>query len=169
MESLANKFDGAVSPLTIAICVLLVLVGIVKLADYLDIRKTEQCDELMRDSITFNNNPTREQLMVIMNHKRFKQTPTNFQNAVRGKLKAYNMVPTAIEATMSPAQLYETGSLLWTQGLSIKAIYHFAYLVPIMTSEKVPLTNYMDDYARDCKNGMNPCDVRDIQMKKYGL
>lgn len=51
MESLANKFDGTVPPLVIAICVLLVLVGIVKLTDYLDIRKTEQCDELMRDSI----------------------------------------------------------------------------------------------------------------------
>lgn len=117
MESLANKFDGTVPPLVIAICVLLVLVGIVKLTDYLDIRKTEQCDELMRDSIAFNNNPTKEQLTVIMNHKRFKQTPTNFQNAVRGKLKAYDAVPTAIEKTMSPAQLYETGSLLVNQAI----------------------------------------------------
>lgn len=117
MESLANKFDGTVPPLVIAICVLLVLVGIVKLTDYLDIRKTEQCDELMRDSIAFNNNPTKEQLTVIMNHNRFKQTPTNFQNAVRGKLKTYDAVPTAIEKTMSPAQLYETGSLLVNQAI----------------------------------------------------
>jgi hypothetical protein len=140
-----------------------------KLADYLDIRKTEQCDELMRDNIVFNNNPTKEQLMTIMNYKRFRQTPTNFQNAVRGKLKAYDMIPTAIEKTMSPVQLYETGSLLWTVGLSVKAIYQLAYLVPIMASENVPLTDYMDDYVRDCKNGMNPYDARDIQMEKYGL
>lgn len=39
MESLANKFDGAVPPLVITICILLILVGIVKLTDYLDIRK----------------------------------------------------------------------------------------------------------------------------------
>jgi hypothetical protein len=140
-----------------------------KLADYLDIRKTEQCDELMRDNIVFNNNPTKEQLMTIMNYKRFRQTPTNFQNAVRGKLKAYDMIPTVIEKTMSPVQLYETGSLLWTVGLSVKAIYQLAYLVPIMASENVPLTDYMDDYVRDCKNGMNPYDARDIQMEKYGL
>lgn len=104
-----------------------------------------------------------------MNHKRFKQTPTNFQNAVRGKLKAYDMVPTAIEKTMSPVQLYKSGSLLWTKGLSIEAIYLFAYLVPILASENVPLTDYMDNYVRDCKNGMNPCDARDIQMEKYGI
>lgn len=169
MESLANKFDDDVQSLVIAICVLLVLFGIVKLTDYLDDHKQNQCDELMRDSIVFNNNPTKEQLTTIMNHKRFKHTPTNFQNAVLKKLKAYDTVPTAIEKTMSPVQLYETGSLLWTRGLSVKAIYQFAYLVPIMTSEKVPLDNYMDDYARDCKNGMNPYDARDIQMEKYGI
>lgn len=169
MESLANKFDGAVPPLVIAICILLILVGIAKLTAYLDIRKQNECDELMRDSIVFNNNPTKEQLTTIMNHKQFKHTSANFQNAVRGKLKAYDMVPTAIEATMSPAQLYETGSLLWAQGLSVKAIYHFFYLVTIMASEKVPLTNYMDDYVRDCKNGMNPYDAQDIQMEKYGI
>lgn len=75
----------------------------------------------------------------------------------------------AIEATMSPEQLYEAGSPLWTQGLNIEAIYLFAYLVPIMASENVPLTNYMDDYVRDCKNGMNASVARDRQLQKYGI
>ena len=169
MESLANKFDGAVPPLVITICILLILVGIVKLTDYLDIRKTEQCDELMRDSIAFNNNPTKDQLTVIMNHKRFKQTPTNFQNAVRGKIKAYDAVPTAIEKTMSPAQYTKPVAYFGPKGLSIEAIYLFAYLVPILASENVPLTDYMDNYVRDCKNSMNPSVARDIQLQKYGI
>ena len=67
---------------------------------------------------------------------------------------------------MSAEQLYEAGSPLWTNGLSIEAIYLFAYLVPIMASENVPLTDYMDDYVRDCKNAMNPSVARDIQMEK---
>ena len=70
---------------------------------------------------------------------------------------------------MSPEQLYEANSPLWTNGLSIEAIYLFAYLVPIMASENVPLTDYMDDYVRDCKNAMNPSVARDRQMEKYGI
>lgn len=171
MESLVNQYniDGTVNPLVIGICILLILLGIGKLAEYIDDRKQEQCDELMSGHIIFELHPTKEQLADIVNHKRFTQTPDNFQNAVRGKLKAYDMVPSAIEATMSAEQLYEAGSPLWTKGLSIEAIYLFAYLVPIMTSENVPLVNYMDDYVRDCKNGMNPSVARDIQMEKYGI
>lgn len=171
MESLANQYniDGAVNPLVIGICILLILLGIGKLAEYLDNRKQEQCDELMSGHVVYELDPTKEQLTAITNHKRFTQTPDKFQNAVLGKLKAYDMVPSAIEATMSPEQLYESGSPLWTNGLSIEAIYLFAYLVPIMASENVPLANYMDDYVRDCKNGMNPSVARDRQMEKYGI
>ena len=171
MESLANQYniDGTVKPLVIGICILLILLGIGKLADYLDNRKQEQCDDLMSERIVYELHPPKEQLTAIANHKRFKQTPDKFQNAVRGKLKACEMIPSAIEATMSPEQLYESGSPLWTNGLSIEAIYLFAYLVPIMTSENVPLTDYMDDYVRDCKNGMNPSVARDIQLEKYGI
>ena len=171
MESLANQYniDGTVNPLVIGICILLILLGIGKLADYLDDRKRNQCDELMSGHVVYELDPTKEQLTAITNHKRFTQTPDKFQNAVRGKLKAYDVVPSAIEATMSAEQLYETGSPLWTKGLSIEAIYLFAYLVPIMASENVPLTDYMDDYVRDCKNAMNPSVARDIQMEKGGL
>lgn len=171
MESLANQYniDGTVNPLVIGICILLILLGIGKLADYLDDRKRNQCDELMSGHVVYELDPAKEQLTAITNHKRFTQTPDKFQNAVRGKLKAYDMVPSAIEATMSAEQLYKAGSPLWTKGLSIEAIYLFAYLVPIMTSENVPLTDYMDDYVRDCKNEMNPSYARDIQLQKYGI
>lgn len=171
MESLANQYniDSTVNPLTIGICVLLFLVLIAKLTDYFDNRKQEQCDELMSGHVVYELEPTKEQLTAIANHKRFTQTPDNFQNAVRGKLKACEMIPSAIEATMSPEQLYESGSPLWTKGLSIEAIYLFAYLVPIMASENVPLTNYMDGYVRDCRNGLNPSYVRDMQLEKYGI
>ena len=169
MESFEDKLNGTVPPLVIGICILLILLGIGKLTDYLDDRKQEQCDELMSGRDVIDLNPTREQLSAIVNHKRFKQTPDKFQKAVLGKLKAYDMIPSAIEATMSPEQLYEAGSPLWTKGLSIKAIYLFAYLVPILTSEHVPLTNYMGDYVRDCKNSMNPSVARDIQLQKYGI
>lgn len=171
MESLANQYniDGTVNPLVIGICILLILLGIVKLADYLDDRKQTQCDDLMSGHVVYELNPTKKQLTTIVNHKRFKQTPDKFQNAVLGKLKAYDMIPSAIEATMSAEQLYEAGSPLWTKGLNIEAIYLFAYLVPIMVSENVPLTDYMDDYVRDCKNGMNASVARDRQLQKYGI
>lgn len=169
MESFEDKLNGTVPPLVIGICILLILLGIGKLTDYLDDRKQEQCDELMSGRDIIDLNPTREQLSAIVNHKRFAQTPKNFQDAVHGKLKAYDMIPSAIEKTMSPKQLYESGSPLWTHGLSIKAIYLFAYLVPIMASENVPLTDYIDDYVRDCQNGMNPSNARNIQLEKHGI
>lgn len=169
MESFEDKLNGTVPPLVIGICILLILLGIGKLTDYLDDRKQEQCDELMSGRDVFDLNPTREQLSAIVNHKRFTQTPKNFQDAVHGKLKAYDMIPSAIEKTMSPEQLYESDSPLWTNGLSVEAIYLFAYLVPIMASENVPLTDYMDDYTRDCQNGMNPSNARNIQLEKHGI
>lgn len=89
--------------------------------------------------------------------------------ALKLKYEALTTVPTTIQKTMTPEQLYEAGSPLWTQGLNIEAIYLFAYLVPIMASENVPLTNYMDDYVRDCKNGMNASVARDRQLQKYGI
>jgi len=88
---------------------------------------------------------------------------------IRLKYQAMTEVPSIIEKTMSPKQLYESGSPLWTHGLSIKAIYLFAYLVPIMASKNVPLTDYMNDYTRDCQNGMNPSNARNIQLEKHGI
>ena len=169
MESFEGKLNGTVPPLVIGVCILLILLGIGKLADYLDDRKQIQCDELMSGSDVIDLNPTRKQLLAIANHKRFNQTPKNFQDAVHGKLKAYDMIPSAIEKTMSPEQLYEADSPLWTNGLSVKAIYLFAYLVPIMASKNVPLTDYMNDYTRDCQNGMNPSNARNIQLEKHGI
>lgn len=109
MESLANQYniDGTVNPLVIGICILLILLGIGKLTDYLDNRKQTQCDELMSGHVVYELHPSKEQLAAIANHKRFAQTPDKFQKAVLGKLKAYDMVPSVIEATMSPEQLYE--------------------------------------------------------------
>lgn len=169
MESFEGNLNRTVPPLVIGICILLILLGIGKLTDYLDARKQEQYDELMSGHVVYELHPTKEQLTAIVNHKRFAQTPDNFQDAVHGKLKAYDMIPSAIEKTMSPKQLYESGSPLWTHGLSIKAIYLFAYLVPIMASENVPLTDYMNNYTRDCKNGMNPSNARNIQLEKHGI
>lgn len=169
MESFEGKLNGTVPQLVIGICILLILLGIGKLTDYLDDRKQEQCDELMSGHVVYELHPTKEQLTAIVNHKRFTQTPKNFQDAVHGKLKAYDMIPSAIEKTMSPEQLYEADSPLWTNGLSVKAIYLFAYLVPIMASENVPLTDYIDDYVRDCQNGMNPSNARNIQLEKHGI
>lgn len=88
---------------------------------------------------------------------------------IRLKYQAMTEVPSIIEKTMSEVQLFESGSPLWTHGLSIKAIYLFAYLVPIMASENVPLTDYIDDYVRGCQNGMNPSNARNIQLEKHGI
>lgn len=62
MESLANQYniDGTVNPLVIGICILLILLGIVKLADYLDDRKQTQCDDLMSGHVVYELNPTKK-------------------------------------------------------------------------------------------------------------
>lgn len=91
---------------------LAILSGFIKLLDWHDERLDTKCANLMHKDVLFEKDPEKEQLLAIIRNKLFKQTLENFQKAVHTKLATYNLVPTAIEKTMSPEQLYRSGSPL---------------------------------------------------------
>lgn len=104
---------------------LAILSGLIKLLDWHDERLDTKCANLMHKDVLFEKEPEKEQLLAIARNKLFKQTLENFQKAVHTKLATYDLVPTAIEKTMSPEQLYNSGSPLWTKELEVKAIERF--------------------------------------------
>lgn len=170
-KSLENQYniEGIVKLLAIPICVLLVLVGIVKLIDIINERKRTERHELMTDAAVLDVCPTKERLSVIINHKQFTKTSKTFQSAVHEKLAAYDMVPSAIEKTMSSVQLYEANSPLWTNGLSIEAIDSFYHLVALLKAIDIWPDSYLEAYVRDCKNGVSPEIASNKQLQKCGF
>lgn len=80
------------------------------------------------------------------------------------KYRALTKVPSTIEKTMSDVQLFFTnknfrifdGATLRRRPIFLRSYLFVCVFGPIMASENAPLTDYMDDYVRDCKNSMNP-------------
>jgi len=102
---------------------LAILSGLVKLLDWHDERLDTKCANLMHKDVLFEKNPEKEQLLAITRNKLFKQTSENFQKAVQTKLATYDLVPTAIEKTMSEVQLFESNSPFWATDLTIAQIH----------------------------------------------
>lgn len=97
---------------------------------YFEHRKTKANDlyKAIKTDIIDENRPDHNQLRTLTRFRRFRKEIPEFQKAVREKLKAYDIVPTAIEKTMSPVQLYQTNKPLWISGTSIRVIKNIIIL-----------------------------------------
>lgn len=147
---------------------LAILSGCIKLIDWHDERLDAKCRNLMRKDVLFETEPEKAQLVTIARNKLFKQTSKHFRQAVLTKLETCDRVPTALEKTMSPGQLYCSGNPLWTQGLSVKAIERFYELDDQLNKYGAQPEHYIDEYLQDCKNGMTHTEVLQKQQRKYG-
>lgn len=76
----------------------------------------------IKETIVDKTNPNRKDLQALTKFRKFRKDIPEFKKAVRQKLKTYNLVPTTIEKTMSPVQLYKTNNPLWMLGCSISTI-----------------------------------------------
>lgn len=123
----------------------------------------------MHKDVLFEKDPEKEQLLAIIRNKLFKQTLENFQKAVHTKLATYDLVPTAIEKTMSPEQLYRSSSPLWTKGLTIKAIERFYDIENQLNDYGALPDEYVGEYVQDCTNGMSYTEALQKQQRKYGV
>jgi hypothetical protein len=148
---------------------LAILSGCVKLIDWYDERLNAKRGNLMRKDVLYNKEPEKAQLVTITRNKLFKQTPKHFQQAVLTKLATCERVPTALEKTMSPGQLYCSGNPLWTQGLSVKAIERFYDIENQLEDYGAQRKDYIDEYLQDCKNGMTHTEALQKQQRKYGV
>ena len=148
---------------------LAILSGCIKLIDWHDERLDTKCANLRRKDVLFETDPEKAQLLAITRNKLFKQTTENFQKAVHTKLATYDLVPTAIEKTMSPEQLYNTGSPLWAKGLTVKAIERFYDIENQLNNYGARPNEYIGEYVQDCMNGMPHTEALQKQQRKYGV
>lgn len=87
--------------------------------------RMDRVDELyksIKETVVDKTNPDRKDLQALTKFKKFRKDIPEFKKAVRQKLKAYDLVPTTIEKTMSPVQLYKANNPLWMTNLSVSAI-----------------------------------------------
>ena len=123
----------------------------------------------MHKDVLYEKEPEKAQLLAITRNKLFKQTTENFQKAVHTKLATYDIAPTAIEKTMSPEQLYRSGSPLWAKGLEVKAIEWFYDIERQLNNYGARPDDYVGEYVEDCKNGMPYIEAIQKQQRKYGV
>ena len=88
----------------------------------LRIEKREEFYDAIKETVSADDHPDQNKLRALTKFRKFRKEIPEFQKAVREKLKAYNLIPTTIEKTMSPAQLYKANNPLWMHGCSIRTI-----------------------------------------------
>ena len=85
----------------------------------LRIEKREEFYDANKETVSTENQPNQNKLRALTKFRKFRKEIPEFQKAVREKLKTYDLVPTTIEKTMSPAQLFKSESPLWAHGQTI--------------------------------------------------
>lgn len=125
----------------------------------------------LKDKIPTENNPNKESLLHIVNHKKFKKLSINLQNAVKEKLKCFSYNSSPIEATMATAQLFDTNSPLWTTNLKIELIAECYELQRLLISTQNNTKNenfgkYIQEYITDRQTGITQLRAQEKQLNK---
>lgn len=97
---------------------------VVTIAWYIQLRM-DRIDRLYRaikETVNTEDHPEQGYLYALTTFRKFRKEQSEFQCAVLDKFKAYDIVPTAIEKTMTPEQLYKAHNPLWTTGVNVEAI-----------------------------------------------
>lgn len=119
-ETIARLYNlaGAIAILMIPLACFCLIMA------YINRRKTKVNDLYIaiKADIIDESRPDRNQLRTLTKFTQLRKEQPEFQRAVREKLKAYDIAPTAIEKTMSPVQLYQANKPLWISGASIRVI-----------------------------------------------
>lgn len=125
----------------------------------------------LKDKIPTEDNPSKESLLCIINHKKFKKLSINLQKAIKEKLKCYSQNPTPIESTMTLAQLFNTNNPLWTANLRIKLIAECYELQRLLISTQnntnhINLGQYIQEYVIDRQQGASQLRAQEKQLNK---
>lgn len=121
-------------------------------------RKKEQYKAL-RNKLKKEPNPNQKDLHDFTTFRKFKKESKLFQKAVFVKIKAYDIVPTIIEKTMTPMQLYKANNPLWTCNINVETI-ELLYELEIRINNH----DYIIEYLQDCINGMEPYTAYNKQL-----
>lgn len=164
MDEAITKLYSVVGVVLIMMVPLLCFCGVIA---YIRIRidKIEQLYQAIRETVNNEDNPEYNDLRTLITFRQFRKEQPEFKQAVLNKLKTYDIVPTAIEKTMSPEQLYQANNPLWMTGFSVEAI-----IIIFILEEKLGHDTVADDcineFMMDCKNGMEPITALEKQLRK---
>ena len=155
-----DEMKPLVSVFGILLIGILLLYGTIELLDHLENRHTEQPD------VPTTDEPDKETLTSLVTDKGFKNLSPNIQKAIKEKLVACDTVPTTIEVTMSPSQLYKAGNPLWTKGIGIFTVASFYNLEKMLERRQAEPSEHLDEYLADCKQGIDILTAQDKQINK---
>lgn len=108
---------------TIAILMIpLLFIGAIVWRIQLRIERYEEAYNAIKETVSTENQPNQNKLRALTKFRKFRKEIPEFQKAVREKLKTYDLAPTTIEKTISPAQLYKANNPLWMHNVSVSTI-----------------------------------------------
>lgn len=122
--------------------------------------------EAIKEDVSTADNPNMNDLQALTTFRQFRKAQPEFKQAVRGKLQAYDIVPTAIEKTMSPEQLYKANNPLWMTGFSVEAI-RVIFILEEKLGRNVVANDCIDEFMSDCKHGMKSITALVKQLRKH--
>lgn len=132
----------------------------------LRIDKIEQLYQAIRETVNNEDNPNQNDLRALTMFRQFRKELPEFKQAVLGKLKTYDIVPIAIEKTMSPEQLYKANNPLWVTGFSVEAI-RIIFILEEKLGRDMVANNCIDEFTFDYHNGMKPLHALEKQLRKH--
>lgn len=164
MEEAVTKLYSVAGVVLIMMIPLLCFCGIIA---YIRMRidKIEQLYQAIRETVNNEDNPEHNDLHALTTFRQFRKEQPEFQQALYGKLKTHDIIPTAIEKTMSPEQLYKANNPLWMTGFSIETIRIIFILEEKLGNDNVA-DECINEFMSDCKNGMKPIDALEKQLRK---
>ena len=107
--------------------------------------KVDELYKAIKESIVDETNPDRKKLRALTRFRQFRKDIPEFKEAVRQKLKAYDLVPTTIEKTMSPIQLYKANNPLWMTDSSVSTIKTI-FILENKFGKEVVATKHIDEF-----------------------
>lgn len=107
--------------------------------------KVDELYKTIKESVVDETNPNRKDLEALTRFRKFRKDIPEFKEAVRQKLKTYNIVPTTIEKTMSPIQLYKANNSLWMHNVSVSTIKTI-FILENKLGRDVVIAKHVDEF-----------------------
>ena len=111
----------------------------------LRMNKADELYKAIKETIVNETNPNRKDLKALTRFRKFQKDIPEFKEAVRQKLKTYDLVPTTIEKTMSPVQLYKTNNSLWMHNVSVSTIKTI-FILENKLGKDVVIAEHIDEF-----------------------
>lgn len=165
-EILPHMFDSIRNEMVILAIIFVAAIVIWFVGNQIDI--VNGIYEAIRETINNEDHPNPNDLQELTTFRRFRKTQPEFQQAVHEKLKAYDIIPTAIEKTMSPAQLYKANNPLWMSDFNVETI-RVIFILEEKLGRDIVANTCVDEFMLDCKNDIRPINALEKQLQKHKI